>query len=179
MARAIERQGGHDLESAIPIAVSRIKVWATGKGVNAKTQAKAAAAAAQWEKMKASSKAKSAGKSALKVAASEAVVHDLSVSADALLRLTVCVSGVYDGAVERVLSLTSKDPTSAHMRRLYARTGVAMPDGSFPIPNKDYLGRAIGSIGRTPAHKRPAVKSHIRKRARALSAADMIPDNWD
>jgi len=106
VARAIERQGGHDLDSAIPIAVSRIKVWATGKGVNAKTQAKAAAALAEWEKKKASAHAKSAGKSASKIAASEAVVHDLSVSADALLRLTMCAASVYDGAMDRLLSLT-------------------------------------------------------------------------
>lgn len=57
VARAIIR-GGKDLESAIPIAISRIKVWATGKGVDAKTQAKAAKAVAEWEKKKASAKAK-------------------------------------------------------------------------------------------------------------------------
>lgn len=57
VARAIVR-GGKDLESAIPIAISRIKVWASGKGVDSKTQAKAVKALAEWEKKKASAKAK-------------------------------------------------------------------------------------------------------------------------
>lgn len=37
--------------------MSRVKVWATGKGVDKDTQAKAAAALAEWEKKKASSHA--------------------------------------------------------------------------------------------------------------------------
>lgn len=52
-------RSGKSVESAIEIAVSRVKVWATGKGVNADTQAKAAAALAQWEAKKAKSKKRS------------------------------------------------------------------------------------------------------------------------
>lgn len=46
-------KSGKTREQAIPIAISRIKVWATGKGVKPDTQAKAIAALAQWEKLKA------------------------------------------------------------------------------------------------------------------------------
>lgn len=51
-------KSGHDESSAIAIAVSRAKVWATGKGVSPEVQAKASAAVAQWEKKKAGAKAK-------------------------------------------------------------------------------------------------------------------------
>jgi hypothetical protein len=54
--------------------------------------------------------------------------------------------------------------------------GKAMPDGSFPIANKDDLGNAIQSVGR--AKDQDAAKRHIRKRAKDLGAEDMIPDTW-
>ena len=58
IARAIERTG-RPLDVAIPIAISRIKVWAAGgDGVTAKTQAKAAAAYAQWLALRAKAGAK-------------------------------------------------------------------------------------------------------------------------
>jgi hypothetical protein len=64
IARSIEKSG-KTLEQAIPIAISRIKVWAAGgDGVTAKTKAKAAAALAQWEALKGNSKAKGAAKKA-------------------------------------------------------------------------------------------------------------------
>ena len=59
LARGIMKSGGHDLSSAISIAIERIKVWAAGGGkVNAKTRAEAAKALAQWEKAKAKSHVK-------------------------------------------------------------------------------------------------------------------------
>lgn len=58
LARGIMKSG-HDLSSAISIAISRIKVWAAGGGeVNADTRAKAVKALAQWEKAKAKSHVK-------------------------------------------------------------------------------------------------------------------------
>ncbi len=54
--RAIKRSG-KSTSQAIAIAVSRIKKWAAGVGVDKDTQAKAAKALAQWEKKKASAKA--------------------------------------------------------------------------------------------------------------------------
>lgn len=65
---------------------------------------------------------------------------------------------------------------SAEERERLAKEGKAMPDGSFPIVNKNDLANAIQAIGRA---KDPAkAKAHIRKRARALGAGDMIPDSW-
>ena len=54
VALGIMRGTGYPRERAIPIAISRIKVWARGGGgVNADTVAKAAAALAAWEALKA------------------------------------------------------------------------------------------------------------------------------
>lgn len=65
---------------------------------------------------------------------------------------------------------------SSETRSAYADKGVAMEDGSFPIPDKDALRRAIASIGR--AKDRGAAMAHIKKRARALGATDMLPEDW-
>lgn len=62
LARAIEKEG-HDLSSAIAIAIGRVKDWAAGgDGVDADTQAKAAKALAQWESLKAKNAAKKVAK---------------------------------------------------------------------------------------------------------------------
>ena len=59
----IMRGTGYPRERAIPIAISRIKVWARGGGgVNADTVAKAAAALAAWESLKAKAAARRARK---------------------------------------------------------------------------------------------------------------------
>lgn len=58
LARAIEKHG-HTLSSAISIAIGRCKAWSSGQGkVTAKTRAKAAAAVAQWEALKAKNAAR-------------------------------------------------------------------------------------------------------------------------
>lgn len=63
VAIGIMKGTGYPRERAIPIAISRIKRWAAGlDGVKADTKAKAIAALAQWEKMKASAAAKRAAK---------------------------------------------------------------------------------------------------------------------
>jgi hypothetical protein len=62
-------------------------------------------------------------------------------------------------------------------RDKWAKDGLAFPDGSWPIPNKAYLRRAIQSFGRgNKSDER--VKAWIIKRARALDALDMLPDDW-
>ena len=52
----------------------------------------------------------------------------------------------------------------------------AMPDGSFPIRDKEDLRNAIQAVGRAKDYD--AAKRHIIKRARALDAEDMLPDEW-
>lgn len=65
---------------------------------------------------------------------------------------------------------------TTEQRKKMAEEGTAMPDGSYPIANKTDLMNAIRSWGRGGAE--PAVKAHIKRRAKALGASDMIPENW-
>lgn len=67
---------------------------------------------------------------------------------------------------------------SEEVRQRYADEGIALPDGSYPIPDKGALRRAIMSYGRAPEEKRDQVREHIIKRARALGALDMVPEEW-
>jgi hypothetical protein len=69
------------------------------------------------------------------------------------------------------------DFSQAQRDRL-AQTGAAMSDGSYPIRNRTDLAHAIMAIGRSDPSRRAAVKAHIRKRARALGATDMLPASW-
>ena len=61
-------------------------------------------------------------------------------------------------------------------RRRAAESGVAMPDGSFPIANRQDLANAIRSIGRAADYDK--AKRHIISRARALGAVTMLPEEW-
>lgn len=65
---------------------------------------------------------------------------------------------------------------SSEQRESMAGRGTAMPHGGFPIANKEDLKNAIQAIGR--AKDRAATIAHIRRRARALGATDMLPDSW-
>jgi hypothetical protein len=61
-------------------------------------------------------------------------------------------------------------------RKKMADKGWALPDGSFPIADLADLKNAIHAIGR--AGDPAAAKAHIKKRARALGHADLIPEGW-
>ena len=62
-------------------------------------------------------------------------------------------------------------------RQEYAERGLAMDDGSYPIRDVGDLKNAIQAFGRS---KNPdATKKHIKKRARALGATELLPDNWE
>lgn len=69
----------------------------------------------------------------------------------------------------------NRDFTTEERQRL-AKSGEAMPDGSFPIVTRQDLENAIHAIGR--ASDPAAAKAHIKKRARALGAEDLIPTEW-
>lgn len=71
---------------------------------------------------------------------------------------------------------TEKRDYSTEERRRMSEQGTAMPDGSYPIANREDLANAIQSYGR--ARNKAAVKRHIMRRARALNAEDMLPENW-
>jgi ATP-dependent Clp endopeptidase proteolytic subunit ClpP len=65
---------------------------------------------------------------------------------------------------------------SAEERQRLAKSGEAMPDGSFPIVTTEDLDNAIRAIGR--ASDPAAAKRHIIKRARALGAESHLPEDW-
>jgi hypothetical protein len=58
-----------------------------------------------------------------------------------------------------------------------AANGQAMADGSYPIADKEDLGRAIRAVGRGGA-SHDAIRHHIMTRAKSLGASSEIPDNW-
>lgn len=61
-------------------------------------------------------------------------------------------------------------------RQAAADKGHALPDGSYPIENKQDLKNAIQAVGRA---KDPAkAKAHIKARAKDLGATDMLPESW-
>ena len=65
---------------------------------------------------------------------------------------------------------------TAEERKKLAEEGKAMPDGSFPIENKEDLKNAIRLVGQ--AKEKEKAMAFIRKRAKALDAEDMIPESW-
>lgn len=74
--------------------------------------------------------------------------------------------------VELALKNVGGASPSSKQRKQWAKEGVALPDGSFPIPDKKYLIRAIKAFGRANESDRAKVKRHILKRARALGASE-------
>jgi len=67
---------------------------------------------------------------------------------------------------------------SAAQRRRDAGTGVAMPNGDFPISDEGHLRSAIGHLGNYNGD-RAAAKRHIITRARALGLTRLLPDDWN
>lgn len=61
-------------------------------------------------------------------------------------------------------------------RKKDAKSGHALPDGSFPIDNVQDLKNAIHAYGR--AKDKPKAKAHIIARAKALGQSKLIPENW-
>lgn len=66
---------------------------------------------------------------------------------------------------------------SQEERERLASEGKALPDGSYPIVDREDLENAIQAIGRA---KDPGkAKAHIKKRARALGLEELIPEEWN
>ncbi|HMH89949.1 MAG TPA: hypothetical protein VK586_02565 [Streptosporangiaceae bacterium] len=61
-------------------------------------------------------------------------------------------------------------PQRAASRRALAAKGQALAGGTAPVPNLDYLRKAIRAKGRVDPAKWPALAALIRKRARELHA---------
>lgn len=70
-------------------------------------------------------------------------------------------------------------PELSHEERMQlARKGEALPDGSYPTPNRDYLHAAIQSYGRETGNK-AYLRRYLIRRAHALNSTDLIPDDWE
>lgn len=78
------------------------------------------------------------------------------------------------------MAVATPAPQRAAGRRRLAKQGNALPDGSFPIPNVSYLGKAIRAVGRAAPGKRPALARLIRKRAHELGKAGLakLKGSW-
>ena len=61
-------------------------------------------------------------------------------------------------------------------RRKLADHGKALPDGSFPIRNREDLKDAIQSYGRAKDKAEP--KRWIKRRASELHAEKELPEDW-
>jgi hypothetical protein len=75
------------------------------------------------------------------------------------------------------INLTAAGQPSAEERRQMAKSGVAMPDGSYYIRNGADLDNAIHAVGRGGASHN-AIRRHIIRRAKALGLSSRIPDTW-
>ena len=68
-----------------------------------------------------------------------------------------------------VTKAPKNDPaTKAGARRKAAKSGTALADGSYPIPDARHLFMAMQAFGRCPPEKRGRLVAHIRRRAAAL-----------
>jgi hypothetical protein len=65
---------------------------------------------------------------------------------------------------------------SEEQRKDLAKSGAAMPGGSFPISNTSDLRNAVKAVGRAKDYA--AAKAHIISRAKALGATSELPDDW-
>ena len=75
------------------------------------------------------------------------------------------------------MSMSHRNASTAQ-RRKWAAQGIALPDGSFPIPTRAALKDAKRAVGRASNPER--AKAHIRKRAKALGCSvDMAQDVLD
>lgn len=68
---------------------------------------------------------------------------------------------------------------STDERQKLAKSGAALPDGSYPIVTPQDLANAIRAFGRANPGDRERVRSHIVKRAKALGKEDMLPSGWN
>lgn len=72
----------------------------------------------------------------------------------------------------------AKDKYTQADRDRMAKSGEAMPDGSYPIADGEDLTKAIHAVGRGKNNSHDAIRKHIIKRAKALGKSSEIPEDW-
>jgi hypothetical protein len=82
-------------------------------------------------------------------------------------------------AAGQALAVELAKPTSAAGRRSLAGRDLALPDGSFPVPNANYWDKARQAIGRVadPA-KRAAVARLLRRTAPRFGKTAALKNSW-
>lgn len=174
-AKGDTAQAKHHGEMAKRLTASAAKMKglaATMTDVHKKAMDMHAAKAAKAQELEKAAKVEEAKKAAAEatakaVADAAAAAHVIPVKG--LKHTTggwMDMTGVYFGKRE----LTDKQRVE-----LVAK-GRAMPNGSFPITDKDDLGEAIKAFG--TAKEKDKVQSHIIKTALDLGAADALPKEW-
>lgn len=70
---------------------------------------------------------------------------------------------------------------TAAQRKMFAKMGIAMSDGSYYVRNADDLSNAIQSVGRgvTAGKSGDTIRQHIIKRAASLKLQSKIPATWN
>ena len=77
----------------------------------------------------------------------------------------------YDLSIWKELPQLSNDD-----RMKMAEQGIALPDGSFPIPNEAFLHAMIGLVGQAPDPQ--SAMNHIIERAQAMGMEHALPAAW-
>lgn len=80
-------------------------------------------------------------------------------------------------AAEEVSESYNAEFTQSQREKL-AKKGLALPDGSFPIRNKQDLHNAIMTWGLAKKSNKAAAKKFIKKRAKQLGAMNELPATW-
>lgn len=80
-----------------------------------------------------------------------------------------------ESSLDKIIRLSQ---VSTPERKKLAGQGAALKDGSFPIRNVADLKNAIQAFGRADENKKSLVKAHIKRRAKALGATNLIPEGW-
>jgi len=94
-----------------------------------------------------------------------------------LQALTASAAALRDRAlVAAAVSELAKISEAERMK--LAERGHALPDGAYPIRNKEDLKNAIQAYGRSKPSERREVRKHIIKRARQLKESALVPEQW-
>jgi hypothetical protein len=108
------------------------------------------------------------------------VLGDTTLWEDGLeidLSVTEGVAAAARARVQGGLVATATKSWNREKRDKAAQKGQAMSDGSYPIKDKADLKKAIKAIGRGKK-SHASIKAHIKKRAKALGATNLLPDDW-
>lgn len=175
VAKHLVYERGYTEGHAYGTAISQIrKVCATGRTFGGRTAVKESTKA-EYCKAAAEIEAKRVAWKARKVADELTEEDAASLALAASAKLSVLAEEL---GPEWILGTVVERDFSASARQKAKKKGHAMADGSFPIETTEDLKNAIRAIGRAPEEKRDAVKAHIKRRAKALGAANLLPEDW-